>query len=209
MADVLDYEVLLERAKKELPEVVLGHERFEVPKADIIYDGKITIIRNFDDIIKSMNREVSHVVRFLLRELGTAGHYEEGRLILKGSIDEKQIGGRIKYYIESYVLCSECGRPDTRIVKEGRTTVLVCEACGAKRPLKVKKGVLKADLKAKKILTEGKVLELTIDDMGRRGDGIAHYGHYTIYVAGALKGQRVKVQIDKVQDKLAFGHVVK
>lgn len=207
MVDVLDYESLLRRAKDELPEVASGHERFEVPKVDIIYEGKITIIRNFDDIVKALNRDVDHVLGFLLRELGTAGHYEDGRLVLKGSISENQITARIRYYIETYVLCSECGRPDTRIQKEGRVTVLVCEACGAKRPLKVKKGALKSE-ERKKILREGETMELVIDDVGRRGDGIAHYGAYTIYVTGALRGQTVKVRVDKVQGKLGFGHVV-
>jgi 23S rRNA (uracil1939-C5)-methyltransferase len=38
-------------------------------------------------------------------------------------------------------------------------------------------------------------LEITIDDLGAQGDGVAHHGNATVFVAGALKGERVLVDL--------------
>ena len=39
-------------------------------------------------------------------------------------------------YVDKYVICHECNRPDTRIIREGRIFLLKCAACGATAPLK-------------------------------------------------------------------------
>ncbi|MHA1988975.1 MAG: translation initiation factor IF-2 subunit beta, partial [Promethearchaeota archaeon] len=43
---------------------------------------------------------------------------------------------KIESYVKEYVLCKECGKPDTKLIKEGRITFLKCEACGAKSSVK-------------------------------------------------------------------------
>ena len=43
---------------------------------------------------------------------------------------------RIEDYVDKYVICHECNRPDTRIIREGRIFLLKCAACGATAPLK-------------------------------------------------------------------------
>ncbi|MCK4444653.1 MAG: TRAM domain-containing protein, partial [Thermoplasmata archaeon] len=54
-----------------------------------------------------------------------------------------------------------------------------------------------------------KVYELTIQDIGRKGDGVAKVGDYTIFVAGTAKGATVKAEIEKIAGKIAFGRVVR
>jgi len=39
-------------------------------------------------------------------------------------------------YIDTFVVCQECNRPDTSFQRAGRTLNLSCEACGAKRPIR-------------------------------------------------------------------------
>lgn len=51
-----DYLSLLERAKVSLPETIEKHERFKVPEPDIFLEGKITVIRNFSQIIDALRR---------------------------------------------------------------------------------------------------------------------------------------------------------
>jgi translation initiation factor 2 subunit 2 len=51
-------------------------------------------------------------------------------------------------------------------------------------------------------------LDLTIKDIGKKGDGIAYHDKYIIYVAGAIKGTMVKVKIEKISGTVAFGHIV-
>lgn len=44
------------------------------------------------------------------------------------------------------------------------------------------------------------LLELTIDDIGDQGDGIAHLDKKTIFVDGALTGERVLVELEESKD---------
>src|SRR3970040_2085365 len=68
-----DYEQLLKRAKAALPKALSSGERFKVPEADIVVEGKTTILRNFEDICATIRRDPNQVLTYLLRELGTAG----------------------------------------------------------------------------------------------------------------------------------------
>ena len=133
----LDYEKLLERAREGLEDVMQNAERFSPPIPDIMHEGsKKTIIRNFSEIVDSLRRDETHLYKFLLQELGTAGSVNNRRLVLQGRVPEKKIRDRIKTYIETFVVCQECNRPDTSFLRTGRTLNLHCEACGAKRPIR-------------------------------------------------------------------------
>ena len=204
MEDIFDYEFLLKRVRESLPETVKHHERFEIPKAEVIHEGKNTIIRNFMGIAKRVNRDPMHIYKYLMRELGTAGNIQGDRLILKGRISPTLIQKRVESYVRTYVLCYECGSPDTELRKEGRVEILVCKACGAIRPVQAKIDVRLTT----EILREGKVYDLEITDLSRDGNGVARYGNYTIYVPGARKGERVKVKILKIKKNVAFGEKV-
>jgi len=39
-------------------------------------------------------------------------------------------------YLETFVVCPVCKRPDTKIIKEKRLSFLMCEACGARSSIK-------------------------------------------------------------------------
>ncbi|MDD1771276.1 MAG: translation initiation factor IF-2 subunit beta [Methanomassiliicoccales archaeon] len=199
-----DYLSLLERAKEKLPETIEKHERFTVPEPDVFQEGKTTVIRNFGDIVESLRREPEHLVQYLLRELGTPGHMEGRRLILKAKLAPQQITDRIMSYTETFVLCSECGRPDTHINKEGRVLILECEACGAHRPVNVRKQAKAAEQEA---IAEGNIYEMMIEDVGKKGDGIARKDNIIIYVPGTVKGSRVRVKVTKKTGTVAFGVV--
>lgn len=200
------YEDLFKRARKKLPAKITTHERFRVPDVDVFLEGKMTVLRNFEDITNTIGREPQQVLAYLLRELGTAGTIDGRRAIFKGRVTPSQIENRIKGYVETYVLCSECKRPDTRMEKDGRITILECDACGAHRPVEVRKGAKAPPTKA---LEEGKVYEVTIQDIGRKGDGIAKIDKYTIYVPGMAKGATTKIQIEKIAGSVAFARVVR
>jgi len=200
-----DYLALLEKAKEELPDTIEKHERFTVPEPDVFQEGKQTVIRNFGDIVDALRRDPEHLLHFLLRELGAPGSIEGRRAIIKAKISPNQISDRINSYTETWVICSECGRPDTRINKEGRILVLECEACGAHRPVHVSKTIKTPESDTVK---QGEVYELVIEDVGKKGDGLARRGGAVIYVPGTIKGSRVKVKIEKADGKIAFGKVV-
>ena len=203
MAD--DYSALLKRARAKVPEKVGTGERFQMPTMDVLQEGKQTVVRNMAEVLDRLNRSSDHMVPILLRELGTAGSYEDGRLVLQAKVSEDNLNNRLVKYVETYVICGECGRPDTHLVKEERTTIVKCDACGAHRP--VKAGPKKAAVKPEEAVVEGKVYEVMIEDQGKRGDGIARRDRFTIFVKGAIKGQVYNVKIEKVTGTLAFGNI--
>jgi len=130
------YENLLNRAIDHLPPEVFETKRFNVPKAYSVIQGNRTFIQNFKEIAEALNRDPQHLLKFLLRELGTAGNLESGRAILQGKFTHFLINERINEYVEKFVICHECTRPDTKIIREARIFILKCMACGAKAPLK-------------------------------------------------------------------------
>jgi translation initiation factor 2 subunit 2 len=197
----MSYEEYLERALERLPDIRREDERFVVPKPVVSIEGKTTILENFSSIADTLNRSEEHLMKYLLRELGTAGKIEGGRAIFQGRFQAEDIGEQINSYVEEYVLCSECGKPDTQLVKSDRILMLKCEACGAHRPVKKRKVVIE---KMRKGLNKGDEVEVMIVSVGNRGDGIARYQNYTIFVPGAKKGELVKARIKKVSGTLAF-----
>jgi translation initiation factor 2 subunit 2 len=199
-----DYQSLLDRAKEKLPETIEKHERFTVPEPDVFQEGKTTVVRNFGDIVDALRREPEHLVQYLLRELGTPGHVEGRRLILKAKLTPIQIADRIVSYTDTFVLCSECDRPDTHINKEGRVLILECEACGAHRPVHVRKQPKAPEPEA---IVEGNVYDFMIEDVGKKGDGIARKENIIIYIPGTAKGSRARVKITKRSGTVAFGQV--
>lgn len=204
-----DYESLLSRAWEKIPQdVVTSSERFEVPQADVFYEGKTTIIRNFVDIVQRINRmdHIEQIYKFLLKELGTAGVIDGRRLVMNSPIPEEKIGEKIKDYVETYVLCSECGRPDTKLEREGRVLMLVCTACGARRPVKVKKSRTMQEEKG--VIKVGDVMEVTIQSVGRQGDGMVRMGKYIMFVPGVGRGEKVKVKVESVKGNIIIARLM-
>ena len=113
----------------------------------------------------------------------------------------QQINDKIQMYTETYVICSECGLPDTKMSKDGRTLMLECEACGARRPITVRKSV-RAD--TANTLREGDIIELMISDVGKKGDGVGKVFDYLVVVPGTVKGTKVHAKITKISAKTAF-----
>jgi len=201
----LDYPSLLARVRAKLPKSTETHERFVLPELDVLYEGKTTVFRNFGDVVDKIRRDPTTVMAYLLRELGTAGDVDGKRLIFRGRVATKALEDRINSFVATYVICSECHRPDTKIIKDGRTSILVCEACGAHRPVTVHKTLKKEEPLS--TLKEGSVYEVMIEDVSKRGDGIARRDKYIIYVPGTTKGNIVKVLIEKISGNTAFAKV--
>jgi translation initiation factor 2 subunit 2 len=200
------YQALLERAHAKLPPVRTGGERFQVPEPDVMTDGKSTMIRNFQEITEVLRREPEHVIQYLAKELGCPGVLDLPRGVLKSRLTKDQIGQRIREYTAKYVICSECKRPDTHLKKEGRLTLLICEACGAQRPVTVRRVV--APEKPRTPVVVGEVYRLTIEDVGRRGDGVAKKEGFVIFVTGAAtRGMTINAKITKVLGNNAYAIV--
>lgn len=195
----------LDRALSMIPKVEGTGERFVVPEAKLLTEGKTTVFENFATISDKLNREPGHVFKFLLRELGTAGKMEGTRATFNGRFSIGAVSALIDAYIQEYVICSECGRPDTHLIKEDRILTLRCDACGAHRPVAKRMAGMIAKEEA---LKEGETYDVIIAAVGRKGDGIAKKDKYTIYVPGVAKGDSVKIKIRKISGSIAFSDLI-
>jgi translation initiation factor 2 subunit 2 len=133
----MEYEKMLDRLYASLPEKTKKHERFQMPVAESFQQGTKTIVRNFSQIIKTINRDERHAFKFLAKETATNAAMDEGgKLVLNGKFSNQQINDLVASYINQFVLCPECKRPDTEVVEKQGVRMLHCEACGAIRPVK-------------------------------------------------------------------------
>jgi len=136
----MDYEQLLNEAYKKIkkPEGKTNGERFEIPKVEGHFEGKKTILTNFFQIASYLRRNPEQFQKFLLRELATSGNPEGERLVLNNKIPSAKINSKIEQYTKEFVLCKECGKPDTELIKQDRLTFIHCLACGAKHSVRGK-----------------------------------------------------------------------
>jgi len=201
----MDYEATLDRAMEELPDFQGSDERLDVPDAQAQKDGAFTRLTNLSALGDALNREPEHIHSSIQQELGTAGQYEDGRARYNGDFSGEDFDAAIDAYIAEYVTCSECGLPDTKLVTENRTQMLRCEACGAFRP--VAKRQSSSQRTDRPDVEEGETYHVKITGTGRKGDGVAEKGKYTIFVPGAEEGDEVDIYIKNISGTLAFARL--
>ncbi|MBI2628732.1 translation initiation factor IF-2 subunit beta [Candidatus Pacearchaeota archaeon] len=134
------YEELLNEAYEKVKPVSVSSyaERFEIPKANAQVIGNKTIISNFLQICSYLRRDCLHLAKFLSRELAAFSKIENERLVLNRKIQSQQINDKIIFYVEEFVMCRECKKPDTELIKQGEFLFLHCLACGAKHSVRAK-----------------------------------------------------------------------
>ena len=133
-----NYEKLLNTAYKKVKIIEGSGGRFEIPTIEGHFQGKKTILTNFFQIASHIRREPEHILKFLTRELATKAVIEGEKIILNMKVSSKKINPKIQQYVEEFVLCKECKKPDTKLIKEGKQTIIQCLACGAKHPIRTK-----------------------------------------------------------------------
>ncbi len=136
-----NYHELLARAHSQLPHDVSGHTRFEIPRVKSGTIGMRTYIVNYKEIADALrrdplHRDPQHLLKYLSREMATAGSLDAARAIFQGKFKSDTLESLIQHYAQDFVVCPVCKRPDTKIVKEKRFYFMVCEACGAKSSVK-------------------------------------------------------------------------
>jgi translation initiation factor 2 subunit 2 len=130
-----NYEQLLNEAYEKVKKIETSSDRFEIPKAEGHFEGKKTIITNFSQIASYLRREPEHFQKFMLKELAASGQKEGDRLVLNMKVPSAKINQKVEQYAKEYVICKECGKPDTELSKQDRIASIHCLACGAKHPV--------------------------------------------------------------------------
>lgn len=135
-AKPFDYQALLQRAREQVPPEVYERPRFTIPKVSAFIQGPRTVIRNFKEITDTLRRDSRHLIRFLARELATAGELRGRQAIFNGRFNPRALEELVQRYTKEYVLCPICNGPDTDMKREERLLVLVCSGCGGRTPLR-------------------------------------------------------------------------
>lgn len=203
----MNYSSMLDRAFTELPDrPAESATRLSIPDPEGETDGAFTRLTNLSAIADALDRDAQHVHRAIQRELGTNGQFEDGRGRYNGSFSVADFETVLDAYAQEFVVCSECALPDTRLVTEDGVEMLRCEACGAFRPVQQSSG--STSRQVRDTVEEGGTYELEITGTGRKGDGVANRGRYTVFVPGAQEGQTVRAVIENVSGDLAFARLI-
>ncbi len=126
------YDALLDRALAGITRRGSSGERFDLPRAIVSVIGARTIVNNFAEIVDRLNRDPHHVLKYLAKEMATAGSYEGGKGYFQGKFSQETVNRLIGVYTNRFVICPVCKRPDTKVERRERLSFLVCEACGAR-----------------------------------------------------------------------------
>lgn len=113
-------------------------ERFSLPELKGHVEGNKTMIENFFQICDVLRRKKEHLLKYLSRELAALGVFEGERLVFNRRLSSSMIKEKLQDYVQEFVICKECKKPDTEILKEQRFMFLHCLACGAKYSVRAK-----------------------------------------------------------------------
>lgn len=130
------YEKLLKNLQDKITENKKSGSRFELPPVDIMWQGNRTFFRNFAEFPKILRRDPDKVLQFLSKEFATPAQTQGDKAIFVGKKDPQDFTALLLRYVKEYLECTTCKSPDTRVERLNRVSFLVCEACGAKSPLK-------------------------------------------------------------------------
>jgi translation initiation factor 2 subunit 2 len=134
----MNYDELLNSAYEKIKPLKNSGERFETPKVQGHSEGTKTIITNLSQIASYIRRDQEHLLKFLLKELATSGKIKGNQVVLQRRIPSLKINEKIEQYINEFVLCRECKKPDTEIIKDKGFAFINCLACGAKHSVRAK-----------------------------------------------------------------------
>ena len=129
----MTYETMLKDAYEKLPDIQTERARFEIPKVLGHVQGNKTILSNFFQIASTLRRKPDHILKFLTKELATPATSKKNYIFFGTKIPASRINDKIEKYAEEYVICKECGKPDTKLLKEDKFLFIKCLACGSRR----------------------------------------------------------------------------
>ncbi len=132
-----DYEKLLDRAYSKVKKIETS-ERFEIPKLDSFVEGSKTVVSSLQQTASFLRRDLDHFIKFLSKELATQIIIKGDKAIFNRKLLPSQINDKVQAYVEEFVLCPECKKPDTELLKEKGFVFLHCLACGAKHSVRAK-----------------------------------------------------------------------
>ncbi|MDP7282446.1 MAG: translation initiation factor IF-2 subunit beta [Candidatus Undinarchaeales archaeon] len=132
-----EYKKLLNRAREGLPDTTeVEVVRFEMPKFESFIEGNQTLIKNFTEVARTLERDTAHLQKYLALETGSRGELEAHRLRLKTAKNNAFLNQKLATYVNEFVICKECKKPDTELRMVEGVPWIKCRACSAKYPIR-------------------------------------------------------------------------
>jgi translation initiation factor 2 subunit 2 len=132
-----DYSSLLSRVRQARPESAgASEDRLKLPTPQTMVSGKKTFWLNYMEFPSLLRRDPGDFLNYFRSQLAINASIENGRAIFMGRPDKQSFAALVQRYLKERVICPVCGSPDTRLEKTKPSLTLVCEACGARSPVK-------------------------------------------------------------------------
>jgi hypothetical protein len=100
---------------------------------------KKTVLVNLSELSCAVGRPPEHLLTLLGHNLSAASKTEKGKSYVAGHHDPKVIQTQILAFIQAYVMCKNCGNPETSCGLEGskknKVLFLNCKSCGKRKSL--------------------------------------------------------------------------
>ncbi|KAK6079188.1 domain found in IF2B/IF5 [Seiridium cupressi] len=116
--------------------------RYKMPRLQVKVEGKgngiKTVVVNLSTIAQSLARPGGHVIKWFGLDLGAQTNMDppDDRWIINGAHDGETLQKSLFVFIEKYVLCDDCGNPETDLTIKDDVVRKDCKACGARsKPL--------------------------------------------------------------------------
>lgn len=111
--------------------------RYKMPSVICTYEKRWTVLVGLKKIADALHRPRDELLKAIGLELCTQTSVRDGKACVKGHFTEELIQSKVRNYIEGFVLCSKCQKPETayRIKLKRGIVSQKCYGCGVKTPL--------------------------------------------------------------------------
>ena len=102
----------------------------------VSYKNRVSIISNFGEYPKILNRTKEEISDFFKVETATSVSINaQEQLLIHGKFNEVKCESILKNYIRQLVMCRQCKSLNTKLEKESGLSFLDCKQCGARSSL--------------------------------------------------------------------------
>lgn len=107
--------------------------RYKMQSAIVVEESNKTLIKNLNNIGKDLKRHPVHILKFLACSFGCSVKIIDGenpKYYLTGSFSSDKIQNGIFNFINLFVLCLNCGNPETKFILDNNVLKRKCNSCG-------------------------------------------------------------------------------
>jgi len=109
--------------------------RYKMPILSVKHKKNHTIITNSIDISRALKTQHCYMSKYFAIELGTQSMSSDTGISLRGVHSANMLTTVLNKFIEQFILCSSCHKPEIDYYKGRKKVIVCCRACGHKSTL--------------------------------------------------------------------------